>query len=163
MRSGDLMLFVLLMCILVPVEVACALLSYHTLGETAPFWYFAGIALNLVFAFIALANPRLAGMAAIVLALVIVPYQLVMGDRLLRLQAESARIVTFAYEEKAKTGKFPADLSAYQFADPEVKRFIQTYEAGPKVQGEFLLSYRVGSKSTSHWYSPATGWGYHPD
>ena len=99
---------------------------------------------------------------AIVLAVVIIPYQLWLGARLLRVQSEAARIVTYAYEEHARTGAYPVDLSGYHYHDPSVRSFVQRYAAEDR-HGGFQLVYRVGTENTSHWYSPKDGWAYYPD
>lgn len=98
----------------------------------------------------------------VVLAAAIIPYQLMLAKRLIDVQAEATRIVAFAYRAKADTGGFPADLSGYSFANPEVARFVQEYDRYRNTDG-FQLLYRVGTESTSHWYSSKTGWGYYPD
>jgi hypothetical protein len=154
--------FALLMLVLVPVELACAYLAYETIGEISSMLYYFAVGLNLVFIVVAIRFPRAAAVGAVLLGLAIVPYQLVLGDRLIRVQAEAAQIVGHVYEERLRTGQYPADLGAYEPLDPRMKAFIQRYERKDTVGG-FLLAYRVGTETTSHTYTPDGGWSYYPD
>ena len=161
-KKSEAILFILLMLVLIPLEVLCAFLAYETLGEISSLVYLLLVGLNLVPIVLAFRNRITAALGAIALALAIIPYQLVLGDRLLRVQAEAARVVTYAYEYKVNTGQFPPDLAQYQFHDPDMKAFIQKYQPDNSQDG-FALYYRVGTESTSHSYSTANGWGYYPD
>jgi len=162
MRKPTTQLFILLMLVLVPLEIGCAYLVHETIGEVTSSLYFLAVALNLVFIVAALRYPRAAGLGALALALAIVPYQLVLGDRLLRVQQEASRIVAYAYEERLAAGAYPADLSDYGYHDPAMQKYIQRYAADDSAGG-FFLAYRVGTENTSHTYTPENGWGYYPD
>lgn len=161
-RKPDFILFLLLLALAIPLEIACAFLAYETLGEIHRGVYFLAIGLNLAFVVVAFRYRMAAAIGVLVLALAIVPYQLRLGHRLLRVQAEAACIVGWAYDQKLAVGSFPANLSAYGFRDPATKRFIQSYGRSPD-RGGFLLIYRVGTETTSHWYCPKDGWNYYPD
>lgn len=162
-KKNDTILFLLLMAILVPLELLCAALAYHTLGEiTSGIYFFLVVGLNLVCVAVAFYS-RLAGaLLAVLLGLAIIPYQLLLGHRFIKLQHESARIVAYVYEHKLQTGDYPADLSRYEFEDPSLQAYIQTYRRDEE-RGGFALNYRVGTQNTSHSYSPRHGWGYYPD
>ena len=163
-KKTELLLFVLLMGILVPLEVLCAYLAYETIGEIVSSLYFIGLAINLVFIVMAIRYRAVAALGAVVLGLAIIPYQLVLGHRLLRAQAEAASIVAYVYEYKLDAGEYPSDLSDYVFEDPAIEGYIQQYWVDDSPDwGGFVLSYRVGTESTSHTYSPQHGWGYYPD
>ncbi len=163
MKRTETILFMLLMAILVPLELLCASLAFHTLGEVTSRFYFILVGLNLAFVILALRRwTAAAAIGAVVLAMAVLPYQLMLGDRLLRVQAEAAQIVSYAYEQKIATGQYPADLRGYEFHDPEMKPLIQEYRRDGTVGG-FILAYRVGTESTSHLYSPQNGWTYYPD
>ena len=162
MKKAEVLLFVLLMGILIPVEVLCAYLAYETIGEVVSVIYFLVAGINLVFILLALRNRAVAALGAVALGIVIVPYQLVLGHRLLRVEAEAARIVTYAYECKLDTGQYPPNLSNYEFHDPGMEEYIQSYGTD-EAYGGFVLHYRVGTESTSHSYAPKHGWGYYPD
>lgn len=105
--------------------------------------------------------PRAAALGALAIAFAIVPYQLVLGDHLLRVQEEAARIVAYAYEERLPSGEFPTDLSAYEYHDTAMAKYIQRY-AADRFAGGFYLAFRIGTPNTSHTCSPDTGWSYYP-
>jgi hypothetical protein len=162
MKKVETLLFILLMAVIVPLEVVCALLAYETIGEIASALYFLALGINLLFFLLAVRSRSLAALGAIILALLIIPYQVVLGQRLLRVQAEAARIVAFVYEHKVNSGEYPPDLDDYTYDDPEMKKYVQTYSLDES-RGGFVLCYRVGTETTSHWYDPKNGWGYYPD
>jgi hypothetical protein len=145
--------------------MTCAggLLAYETLGEVISALYLLATLLAQVpLLIIAQMSRRWAMIGAVGLALAVVPYQLYLGIRFLRVDAEAKRIVAYAWGVQQAAGSFPATLNNYSFTDPGTKRFIQAYEVLPRT-GDFVLTYRVGTESTSHWYSSDTGWGYYPD
>jgi hypothetical protein len=164
MRKPDVLVFILLVGALVPLEVLCAFLAFHTLGEIVSGFYFLLVALNLNLVFVAIAifSRTLAAIGAVALGLAIIPYQLVLADRLMRVQAEVTRILTFAYEQRQATGEYPADLRAYTFHDPDTRQYLEGYSAPPGGRA-FTVGYYVGSKDASHWYCSITGWHYNPD
>ena len=162
MRRPTTHLFVLLMLVLLPLEIACAFLAYDTIGEVTSTLHFLAVGLNLVFVVVAARHPRAAALGSLALALAIVPHQLTLGDRLIRVQGEASRIVAYAYEERLATGAFPTDLAAYEYHDPATQEYIQRY-AADEAAGGFFLAYRVGTENTSHTYTPENGWGYYPD
>jgi hypothetical protein len=155
-------LFALLIAIVIPLELVSAWLAFETLGQIMSTIYYFLITLNLLFILLAFRYRALAALAIVSLALLIIPYQLFLGNRLLQIQAEAASIVSYAYEEQIANGKFPADLSEYEFRNDDIEPYIQKYQPD-EGQGGFTLFYRVGTESTSHYYSPAGGWGYYPD
>ena len=163
MKKTEMLPFLFLLGLLVPLEVMCAFLAYETLGEVDSTLYFLAVGINLVFIIMfALKHPVIAATGVVLLGLLIVPYQLVLGHRLLQVEREAAGIVSYAYEQKVKTGEYPADLSGYEFRNRRMKAYIQDYRLD-EASGEFAVTYRVGTESTSHWYSPKGGWGYYPD
>jgi hypothetical protein len=162
MKKVETWLFVLLLGVLVPLEIFCAYLAYETLGQVVSALYFLAVGINLVFILLAVRSRSLAALGVVALALVIIPYQLLLGQRLVRVQAEAARIVSFAYEQKIATGEYPPDLASYTFYDPEMEKYVQDYQVDASLGG-FVVFYRVGTETTSHSYSPRYGWGYYPD
>jgi hypothetical protein len=162
MKKPSSQLAVLLVLVLVPIELACAYLAYETIGEITSMLYFLAVGLNLIFLIVAIWYPRAGALGALLLALAIVPYQLVLGDRLVRVQEEAARIVAYAYEQRLASGEFPSDLEAYEYDDPKMAPYIQRYMLDDSAGG-FYLAFRVGTESTSHTYTPNLGWGYYPD
>jgi hypothetical protein len=162
MKNHDLVLFGLLLAVILPLEVMAAFLAYETLGEIWSGLYFLSMILNAAFLIAAFRSRLIATLGVMALALAIVPYQLYLGYRFIRVQQEAARIVAFAYEHKLAHGEFPADLAGYTYHDIETKPFIQEYRLEDDGD-EFMLAYRVGTENTSHTYSPSNGWGYYPD
>jgi len=162
--SFECRLLAVLILILALLEAASVIIAYHTLGEIPRLLYGLIVAAgNLGIVLLAWRSRQAAAVAALLLALAIVPYQATLTVRLHRVQAEAARIVAYAYEQRLQAGQFPADLSDYDFRDAVVRPFIQSYAHNETDCGGFCLFYRVGTESTSHSYSPRNGWGYYPD
>jgi hypothetical protein len=164
MKTGKHILFWLLLAALAAGEIACAQLAYWTIGEHTSVLILLALAVGnlLPLALAFTGHRRAAAGAALILGLLIIPYQLYLGHRLLSVQKEANFIVSWAEEQKLATGRYPADLSAYPWRNPSAKPFIQDYsllEPG----GEFMLLFCVGTPSTSHWYAPSDGWSYYPD
>ena len=152
----------ILLLLAVPIEWYCARLAYHTVSEIESAVYFMAIGLNLPFLILALRWPKMGTIMVFLLAVGMIPYQLYLGQRLIDLQAESARIVAYAYEQKLVTGKYPSDLSGYTFSNPATQKFLQDYTYND-MDDSFSIFYSVGTPSTSHWYNPKQGWCYYPD
>jgi len=163
-KTGRCILFWLLLAALAVGEIACARLAYWTIGEIASgAMLFAVIVGNVMVIALALVGlPRAAAVAAVVLGLLVIPFQLYLGHRLLSVQKEADAIVAWAQEQKLKTGRYPADLSDYPWRNPSAKTFIQDYSARDNGT-TFHLSFFVGTEDTSHWYTPSGGWSYYPD
>jgi hypothetical protein len=161
MKNERLICALLFLCF-VPLEILSSFIAFETIGELVSMLYFFAVAINLPLAVLAWKKPLMGAIAGCVLATAIIPYQVVLASRLVDVQAEATRIVAFAYRSKADTGIFPSDLSSYSFANPRVARFFQEYNHFRNPDG-FQLVYRIGTESTSHWYSTKTGWGYYPD
>ena len=153
----------LLLLLLIPLEVSCAKSAFETIGEISSgvCWSvcIAGNGLTLI---LAVYWRFAAALVAILTGLCIIPYQVSLMVRFYEVQAEAARIVTFAYETERTTGQFPGTLSQYTYDNPDMSEFIQSYQSGQQFGG-FQLFYRVGTESISHWYSPKDGWSYYPD
>ena len=151
----------LLFASLIPLEIVSAFLAYETLGEITSGAYLLGVGLNLPLLIFSWKKPLAGAIGGVVLAAAIIPYQVLLTKRLMDVQTEAVEIVTFVYRNKASTGSFPADLKDYTFSNPDLKQFIQSYRRFNS--DKFQLTYRVGTESTSHWYSSDSGWHYYPD
>jgi hypothetical protein len=152
-----------LLLVALPIEVYCARLAFHTLGEVISAILLLAVGLNIFpIALYALRYRVAAIVAALAIVVAIVPYQLILGERLLELQMEASHVVAYAYETQARTGEFPPDLTTYHFTNPDLRDHFEEYQTGAE-HGGFAVRYWVGTRSTSHWYSPRTGWGYYPD
>jgi hypothetical protein len=146
---------------LVPLEVGAAALSHEMLGWVEFAFYCLALLVNLPLLALVLWRPLLGSVAALVLFLVLVPYQAVLGVRLFRLQQEADRIIAFAYQNRLSAGGYPADLESYEPSRPELMRFFH-YRLEP-ARGGFQLSYSVGSRNTGHLFAPELGWWYLED
>ena len=161
-KKVEWVLFSLLMITLILLEALCARLAYQTLGEIMSTVYALLVVLNLVPLWLATRSRAAAALVAATLALLIIPYQLLLADRLWRVQAEADHVLTYLHEQRLSTGQYPANLSEYRFHDSEMAAYVHDYQID-ETQGGFVLSYSVGTPTTSHTYSPATGWTYYPD
>ena len=141
---------VLLGVFLILLEIACAVLAYHTIGGLVSGLYYLLIMLNIVPLLAGLVSRRLAVIGLLVIATLIIPYQLLLGVRWWRVQREADRIVLHL-----RSG---APASSYVFRDAGTRPFI-TIAPRPDTD----VSYWIGSPSTSHWYDPKYGWLYYPD
>jgi hypothetical protein len=151
----------LVLAILVPLEILAGRLAYETLGDLESAFLLLAVGLNLPLALLALWRPLPAALAGVVLGLLLIPEQVILGRRLVEVQREATAIVAYAYEVRATTGRFPETLDGYTPIDERNLRQIQDYRV--LEGGDFVVRYFVGTRSTSHWYSSATGWGYYPD
>lgn len=154
-------IFLILLCVLVALELISAALAFETLGEVFRTYYLAAIALNILFVFLAFRYLRVATAGAVVLALLIIPYQFWLGFRLWQLQNEAAAIVTYVYEQRLATEEYPAALDGYSFSNASLASHFR-YQVDAS-DCEFRIDYHVGTSNTSHSYCPAFGWSYYPD
>lgn len=153
--------FVILLTTAIVLERFCAELAFHTIGEIISAFYYFAIWLNIIPLILYAVEFRKTAIAIIlVLAFLLIPYNLFLGYRFIQLQKETKAIVEYVYEIKARTGSYPQDLSGYTFKNPHLEKHIQRYD----IRGnEFTLSYYVGTTGTSHWYDSGSGWDYYPD
>jgi hypothetical protein len=156
------LLFALLFLLLIVIEIACGSLAYFTLGELMISFYVLPISLNLFFGLLFFRRRRIAVVGLIILALLLIPIQVVLGIEVARVQAEAMRIVTYVYSYRDQTGHYPANLDEYNFQDPEVRSHFGVYQRDSAPPG-FVLYYWAGSVTNSYWYSSHSGWGYYPD
>ena len=87
------------------MELLCASLAFETIGEIVSTLYFWAVGLNLLFVVLAFRYRTLASLGVVILAMSIIPYQLFLGYRLVSVQVEASRIVSYVYEERIDTGK----------------------------------------------------------
>jgi hypothetical protein len=85
-------LFALLTLTVVLLEVLCARLAYQTLGEIVSAVYGLLVVLNFIPLLLFFRHRTAAALIALALALVIIPYQLILADRLWRAQAGHQRL-----------------------------------------------------------------------
>lgn len=154
-------LALLLLAVLVPLEILAGLLAYETLGDLDSAFLLMLISLNLPIALLAYWRPLAAGICAVILGLLLIPEQVILGVRLVEVQREVTSIVGYVYQVRAATGSFPEDLDGYEPLDDSNLQYIQDYRL--RENGDFIVSYFVGTRNTSHWYLSSSGWGYYPD
>lgn len=153
--------FVIFLTGAILLEICCAELSFHTLGEIASFVYYIFIGLNIIPVILYVVKfKRTAAFIILGIALWLAPEQLSLGYRYVQLQDEAHAIVEYVNKTKIETGSYPKDLSGYKFKNPHLEKHIQEYRAG---DNDFTLRYYVGTTGTSHSYSPEVGWSYYPD
>lgn len=161
MKLKNTLLGLIIGCLIV-LEILLARLAFHTLGEIMSFNYFFLVFLNIIPLIYLLCKKR-TGFAytfLVVIALIIIPYQLYLGGKLILLNEEGGNIIAHLYQEKLETGQYPASLSGYQFSYPHLQN-----DFGYELENEnFNLFYSVGDKGTSHYFRSINGkWGYYPD
>ncbi|MEM1451858.1 MAG: hypothetical protein AAF726_17850 [Planctomycetota bacterium] len=162
-KRADRRIFALTLLLLLPLEVICAQSAFHTLGEIDHMVVWSGVVAGNLFALaLAAFRPRAGAIAAVLVGLAIIPQHLGLIRRHSLVRHEATRIVAFAYEAKARSGAFPEDLAEFEYERPSVARYVQHYGADEEAGG-FMVTYCVGTPTTSHWYTPKGGWQYYPD
>lgn len=163
MRQRVLFLTALVVAIL--AEWTAATLAYHTIGEIISGLLILLIGLNLIPLTLHVARqPRAAWATLALVALLLVPYQVVLGARWLALHAEAEQIVAHAEQMRRETGSYPTNLAGYTFQNGSLRPYFTLYNPQDGSDSEFLLSYSIGTPSTSHSYVAKTGtWFYYPD
>lgn len=149
---------------LLRLDCASAILAYHTIGEVISGFYFFLIGMaNVVVLGVALMNRRAALIAAVAVTVLALPFQLFLGVRWWRIHGEAERIIAYAEDHRRETGTYPTSLTDYAYRDRYTQSFVQDYRLSRRSSSDYSLSYRIGTPSTSHSYSPRNGWSYYPD
>ena len=148
---------------LIVVELFCAKLAFETIGEVASGVYFFAVLLNIIPIALLLLRKQQAVAVSVIffIGVIIVPYQIFLGNKLLLLKEEASNITAFIYDQKIKDGNYPQNLSDYQFLHQSIKKhFDYRIESNDK----FVVSFYVGTQGTSHFYSSEIKrWEYYPD
>ncbi len=155
--------FILILLILLPLEYFCARLAFETLGEIYEVFYYLLMILNVAPILLFIFKKRMAGFISVfIIGALIIPWQLKLGYRLLLLKEESANLVNYVYEYKQANGEFPKDASGHTFKYKKLTDYLQyKYSEQDK---SFLVTYWVGTATTSHFYRPQLKrWEYYPD
>lgn len=155
--------------LLIFIELICARLAYFTLGEINEILFlFLILFQGIVMAAYLLGKrmrPIAWGIASI--ALLIIPYQLMLTTRWFLIQRDITEIIGYIYEQRLETGEYPADLSAYPNQDmlQSYVRYTRYDEGNDEVnQTYFIVSHYIGTETTQHWYDSRTqSWEYYPD
>ena len=155
-------LYLLTLGLLIALEVFCAKLAFETLGEITSGLYMGIVILNIIpIILLTQKKTTLANILFLIIALVVIPWQVCLAKKLTSLKEEAANITAYAYEQRVQSGNFPKDLSGYTFSFPKLqKHFTYIKESN----GQFKILYFVGTESTSHfYYSEHQRWSYYPD
>ena len=151
------LLFVLAALVLVPVEIFCVWSSLETQGEVIEGLLRLMLGINLIPLALFWWRPQAALLVAVLLFALIVPYQLVLLNRLTRINNEVVRIVDSRLRFRATGTPLPVTLDNYTFKDPSVRQYIHSYTVSDDLS-EFSLYYFVVNPGISHWYRSKDGW-----
>lgn len=161
-KRDGLAVFLLGLLVLVPTEIWCVQSALETQGEVKQAMLWALFWLNVVWIGVGVWSPRVALIGLLVTALMIVPYQVFLLDRMTRLNSEMMQLVDARLRLRAEGKPIPSTLDDFKFSYPDVKRFIHGY--GVSEDGkDFSISYFVVQPGITHSYSSKTGWFYYPD
>lgn len=156
--------FGLILVGLLALDCAAAGFAFHTISAVVSGFYFLLIALvHVALLGVALMSRRSALIGAIAIAVLVIPFQLFLGVRWWRVHGEAERIIAYAENHRRETGAYPISLTDYSYRDGYTKSFVQDYGLSRRSLSDYHLSYRIGTPSTSHTYSPRTGWSYYAD
>jgi hypothetical protein len=151
------------------LEVVCANLSYYTLAALGRVGMMLAVGLNffvLMFYWRGLRNTAL--VLAFVIAILVIPYNLLLGQRLLALTEEREHVIAYINHIKEETGLYPANLYEYRYKNWYLSGFFRIYtlQQYPTMEQPFGVGYcptARGECSYGYWYSPAYGWTYSDD
>lgn len=150
--------FVIILTFVILLEKFCANLAENNWGWVEFMFYHFAVWLNIIPVILYLVKLKKTAIVFIlILAFLVVPYQLYVGYQSIQIHKEAQAIVDYAFERKSQTGEYPEDLSGYTFKKEYLKKNIYGYN------DNFHVSYYVGTPSTNHYYYPETGWGYYDD
>jgi hypothetical protein len=106
-------------------------------------------------------SPRSALVGALTLGLLIIPYQLVLLDRLTRLNTEVMRLADARLRLQAQGKPAPLTLNDRELSNPRLRKWID-YQVDENGR-DFVFYYFVVDRGISHSYDSKTGWFYYPD
>jgi hypothetical protein len=155
-------LFLVGAAVLVPVEFLCVRSALETQGEVMQAALFVVLCGNLLCVPWLWRSPRVALIGLLVVGLLIIPYQVFLLDRLVRLNNEMIRLVDSRLRLRAEGKAIPATLDDFKFSDPKLRKFVWRYGVNDDCH-EFWLEYFVVQPGITHSYSSDRGWFYYPD
>jgi hypothetical protein len=151
------------------IEVICANLSYYGLGWLGRIVMMLAVGQNFfvpVFYWRGLRNAAL--VVAVVIAILVIPYNLLLGQRLLALQDEANHVVAYINQVKEETGVYPSNLYEYRYKNWYLWGFFRIYtpQQYPTMEQPFGVGYCPTAReecSYGYWYTPTYGWNYSDD
>jgi hypothetical protein len=162
MKSWLRVIFLLAGVVLLPTEFYCVVSALETQGEVIQGLLWMLLWLNVVWMALFWWFPRLALGGLFAMGLLIMPYQVLLLDRLTRLNAEITRLVDSRLRLRTEGQPVPSTLDDYKFSDPQLRRFIGSYGVDENGR-DFYISFFVVDPGISHSYNSKTGWFYYPD
>ena len=141
------------------LEIAGAQLSWHTVGEVHAAMVHLLVWFNaLVVVAARLGWRRRTSIVLLTLFAMLVPYHVVLGLEWIVIHDNAERMLQTARTHQARTGVAPEALPHFEPSYVWVGEHL-SYRIH---DGEPIVHYWVGTRSTSHW-STNDGWGYYPD
>lgn len=143
------------------LEMLACYYAYYTLGEVKQFLCVLILCLNIVpFVLYLFKLKKVSFIIALIIGLVLVPYQIFLLVQWSDLKKESITIVEYIYDYQKEKGAFPKNISDYKF---ENKKLVGNFSYRINSKG-FGLHYYIGTKGTTHFYYHNVGkWEYYPD
>ncbi|GGW75091.1 hypothetical protein DFQ11_1183 [Winogradskyella epiphytica] len=154
-------------------------MAFENFGEITSAIYHLLIFVNVIPILLFVFNfKKTALVALLILGTIIIPENLIVNNRLIKLKEETSNIILFAYQNKINNGSFPKNINGYKFKYPELKEyinytqeFINHSENKEYLKDHFGLNYHVGTRNTSHMLmkddyfdnSEYIQWYYYPD
>ena len=151
----------LILITLVVLEIIACYFAFYTLGEVKQFFYVLIFALNLIPLLLYFFRKKRASfLVGLIIALLLIPYQIYLVVQWSKLKKESSTIVQYIYDYQKDKGEFPQNISEYEFKNHNL---IDHFSYNTSSKG-FGLHYYVGTKGTTHFfYHSVRKWEYYPD
>ncbi len=150
------------LCGALALEVVCAASAYFTRGLVVSGLLRMLMLLNVVPVLLLMYEKERAALAFTVLVVVlIVPYEVPLGLRYLKLKAESERFIEHVESVRDETGDYPEVLDDYDPGSVVTEETLWNYVVDER-RG-YVLSWTVFDPGLRHSYTPARGWFYYPD
>jgi hypothetical protein len=172
-------IFVALTIVLILLEIIASKMAFENFGEITSGFYTILIFANILPILLFIFNFKKSALIILILiGIIIVPENLTLNNKLLKLKEECSNIILFAYQNKINNGSFPENLNEYKFKYPELKEhiyytpeFINHSDDQEYIKDHFGLIYHVGTRNTSHMLmksdyfdnSEYIQWYYYPD
>lgn len=150
-------------CLLVfPTQLLCVDSAVETHGEVVQGLFRVLSVISVVAVLVFRFAPNFAFAAVLLVACTIIPYQVLLLNRLVQMEDAMKKIVHERTRLQVLGKEVPTEISAYEFSDHWLHRFVQSYIVD-KDSGEFFVSYFIQNPGITRSYSSKTGWSYYPD
>ena len=151
----------LILITIVVLEIIACYFAYYTVGEVKQFFCILIFTLNIIpLLFYFFRKKRASLVFAVIIGLLLIPYQTFLVVKWQQLKRESSTLVEYIYEHQKNNGDFPKNISDYEFKNLKLSSNFR-YRISSR---GFELHYFVGTKGTTHFYYHTVGkWAYYPD